>query len=190
MNYFEVAKKVKGNSIRSISPLREKAFIENCISRLNKKVKIHFINDAWCSKLFDSAGIYLFWAKFANYGKDLSDFQNKWKSAKESISYYPQFNKKRALQTIKQYKSNQYLPFYLGKSENIRSRVKQHIFLDGNKTTYALKLKAICEKQKSIGQILFFVSQLSFPFSNESYFLLNIVETELRNKLNPIIGEQ
>jgi len=190
MNYFDVANQVKTNSIRSISPLREKAFIEDCISRLNKKVKIHFRNDAWCSKLFDSAGIYLFWAKFAAYGKDLSDFQNKWKSANEVISYYPKFNKKRALQTITQYKSNQYLPFYLGKSENIRSRVKQHVFLDGNKTTYALKLKAICEKQTIIDQSLFFVSQLSFPFSNESYFLLNIVETELRNKLNPIIGKQ
>ena len=85
MNYFEVANKVKENSIKSISPLRGNDFIEDCISRLNKKVPIHFRSDDWCSNLFGSVGIYLFWVKFANYEKDLSDFQNNWKSAKEAI---------------------------------------------------------------------------------------------------------
>lgn len=188
MSYFEVANEVKENSMKSISPLMGRAFIEDCINELNKKVPIYFRSKDWCFKLFDSPGIYLFWVKFAN--KDLSDFQNSWESAKKTISYYPQFNKKRAEKAEKQYNLEDYLPFYLGKSENIKSRVIQHIDLKGNKTTYALKLKAICKDQENIGQNQFFVSQLRFPFSDESYFLLDIVEKELRNRLNPIIGKQ
>jgi len=165
------------------------SFIESCKKKLNNKTKIDFHNDSWCSELPKSNGIYLFWADFSNWKKDLSDFSDKWGNAKKAISFYPNFNKRRASKHI--VSEQKILPFYLGKAEkSIQSRVRQHVFIEGKKTTYALKLNAICECQKSFKEIPFYISQLPLPFSHKSYFLLNIIEAKLRDEYNPIIGKQ
>jgi hypothetical protein len=189
MDYFEIAPKVANEAVESISPLDEQAFIDSCKNKLNDKIKIDFRNDDWCSELPKSNGIYLFWADFSKWTQGLTDFSDKWGNAKKAISFYPNFNKRRASKHI--VSEQKILPFYLGKAEkSIQSRVRQHVFIEGKKTTYALKLNAICEYQKSFKKIPFFISQLPLPFSDKSYFLLNIIEAKLRDELSPIVGRQ
>lgn len=82
------------------------------------------------------------------------------------------------------------IPFYLGKAEKMRSRVKQHVFLDAKSGTYALKLDAMRNSNPKILTLDFGVSYLAFPFDKKSMFLLEIIESALRNALNPVIGRQ
>jgi hypothetical protein len=95
------------------------------------------IDQANC--IFDSSGIYLFWVKFANYENDLFDFQNGWKSAKKAISYYPQFNNKRAKQVTRQYSLTTVavlIAFVLfANYENLRDQFGER-YIQGYQVTY------------------------------------------------------
>jgi hypothetical protein len=82
------------------------------------------------------------------------------------------------------------IPFYLGKTERICSRINQHIFLDEKSRTYALKLNAMRKANNNISMLDFEVSFLPFPFSKKGMFLLEIIESSLRDSLNPVMGRQ
>lgn len=83
-------------------------------------------------------------------------------------------------------------PFYIGKSEKLASRIKQHITHNGKTSTYSLKLN---------GRDFFNAENITFSYwklpvelkecSNEiKQFFITQIENALREKLNPWIGKQ
>jgi hypothetical protein len=77
-----------------------------------------------------------------------------------------------------------WIPFYIGKSKDIKHRVNQHISL-GETTTYALKLKAM----KNLDDKTF---RLSYIIIDTEHYdmVMPKIEQVLREKYNPIIGKQ
>jgi hypothetical protein len=62
MNYFDKAKAIESEAIKSISPLREDAYVNQCITNLSKElIKIDFSTADWLENIPKSYGIYLFW---------------------------------------------------------------------------------------------------------------------------------
>ena len=74
---------------------------------------------------------------------------------------------------------------YIGKSKNISKRVYEHIFLELNKKTFAMKLFA---RENLIDEI-FRLSAIRIEIKNYDA-IIPIVESELRNRFNPLIGRQ
>ncbi len=135
-------------------------------------------------------GLYYFEAKFdfQEFNK-LKEFGNKWgvikktKEPKGVSRYYPE----RAKHHKKRLKRNGFIPFYLGKREDISDRIIGH--LDGVKEsgTYSLKLRS---RPEVIKGIVFKYSYINFDIENDSYFGIELLERELREVFNPIIGKQ
>ena len=191
MNYFDNAKAIEIEAIKSISPLRGDSYVNQCINNLSEKlIKIDFSTEDWLENIPKSYGIYLFWVNLQAWNNDIDVLKNEWVAAKELVKFVPRFNQARSKRTGLRAKSDACLPFYLGKSEKIADRVKQHVFIKPESGTYALKLGAMRKYNKKIYELGFYISHLEFPFSKKSAFLLEIIEAALREKINPIIGRQ
>lgn len=80
---------------------------------------------------------------------------------------------------------NDWIPLYIGKSKNIKKRVLEHIYKDLDKTTFALKLAS----RENLFENVFKLSAIKIDVKNYD-IIVPIIESELRNKINPIIGRQ
>jgi len=143
---------------------------------------------------YDGAGIYLLWADFSRWdrgryhGDELfREFLDKWDTPTENISYFPKSNRGRSKTSLGAYKPDTKVPFYLGKSEKVGSRIDQHLYLAPGKRTYALKL---AHRSTLLLGIDFQINWLPLATTRDSYFLVSRVESLLRDRLNPIIGKQ
>lgn len=191
MNYHDKAKSIEQNAIKSIAPLRDKRYINQCVKELSHKpILIDFSTESWTKNIPQTYGVYLFWVNFTKMNNEISVLKNEWETAKEEVKFTPRFNQTRAREMAAALKEDAKIPFYLGKAEKMCSRIKQHVFLDAKSGTYALKLNAIRNSNKNIHALDFEVSFLTFPFNKKSIFLLEIIESALRNALNPVIGRQ
>jgi hypothetical protein len=135
-------------------------------------------------------GIYYFEAKFNFLTiNDLDEFGQQWGTIRGSdlpkgISrYYPE----RAKKHEKRISRNGFIPFYLGIREDISKRVINHI--DGEKSpgTYSLKLRS---RPDLLNGVELRYSYHHFDIDLESYFGIKVLEENLRELLNPIIGKQ
>lgn len=79
----------------------------------------------------------------------------------------------------------EWMPFYIGKSENVGKRVKEHITLKLENKTYALKLNA----RPAMKAREFRLSTLKMPVTNYS-ILAPKLEEAMRDKIHPLIGRQ
>ncbi|MBK8454537.1 MAG: hypothetical protein WAQ53_02400 [Thiofilum sp.] len=174
--------------------LKNDAFLKSCIDKLSEEgTNITFNENV--SIDCNNSGIYLFWISFKNLDvkttnsleKILENFLNKWDNPEESISYFPKSNKERSKSTSEKYQKEDWIPFYLGKSENIGDRIHQHLYIEPNKKTYALKLM---HRKSFSKKVKFKINYLSIKTTNVDYFLVERVELFLRDKLFPIIGKQ
>lgn len=96
--------------------------------------------------------------------------------------FTPNFKKKR----IAQHRHLlAWMPLYLGKSKNVGKRVLEHINLDLDKTTFALKLKA----RPSMASRMFRLHTLKLPVQNYD-LIVPTVEGALRNHFHPLVGKQ
>lgn len=143
---------------------------------------------------YDGAGIYLLWADFSrwHHGRDNCDelfreFLDKWDKPTEQISYFPKSNRGRSKTSLGTYEPGTMVPFYLGKSEKVGSRIDQHLYLPPGKRTYALKLS---HRSALLSGIDFKINWLPLATTRDNYFLVSRVESLLRDRLNPIIGKQ
>jgi hypothetical protein len=75
--------------------------------------------------------------------------------------------------------------YYLGKSRNISKRVTEHFTLKPHQLTTAMKLLA---RENLYGETLR-ISSIRLDIVNYDW-VVPIVETELRDKINPIFGRQ
>lgn len=112
----------------------------------------------------------------------ISDFRADWELDRYKKSFTPSLKKKR----IKSHSMlKEWMPFYLGKSKNVASRVLEHINLAMEKPTFALKLKA----RPEMAQRRFRLCTLPLPVVNYD-IIVPMMEASLRDQLGPLIGKQ
>lgn len=110
----------------------------------------------------------------------MEDFRKKWDNA--SIKNRPALVDKR----IEKHSGiKDWIPFYMGKAENIQFRVDQHITLRAESSTYALKLGAMENLKKE-------TFRLSYVAIDTKHYdvIMHKIEQLLRDKYHPIIGKQ
>lgn len=82
-------------------------------------------------------------------------------------------------------------PMYIGVSENIKKRLKEHWGGTKEKTTRkAMWLKQFLECNSNISIKVSFVDFKPFGVDERNYFICEEIERELRNVLHPFIGWQ
>ena len=119
---------------------------------------------------------------------DFRNFNEIWRHESVFHMWSPGVKKLRcniANNKISSYLDGEWIPFYLGKSECLHTRINQHIFQDENQRTFAMKLYA----RKNLYGLKFRVSTLEVNAQNYYKMILPYLETHFRNKLNPIIGQ-
>ncbi len=133
-------------------------------------------------------GIYLLevsnFSKTSDFGQWSEDFLKKWQHDDYKRKFTPNSRKMR-LKAHLQSSKFEWVPLYLGKSRNIGKRVHQHIHLGIEKPTFALKLKA----RKNIHDLTFRLSFIKIDVKNYNV-IMPLIESQLRNRINPILGRQ
>jgi hypothetical protein len=108
------------------------------------------------------------------------DFENKWSVFNGKFT--PTIKKKRI---AAHGQLEEWIPIYLGKSKKISDRIGGHLCLDMDKRTFALKLLS---RTNLVGET-FRLNIINL--NTENYDIVApIVESELRNRINPLIGRQ
>jgi hypothetical protein len=131
-------------------------------------------------------GIYLIEIKndgnFNSFESWVEDFREKWEDERYLKSHTPNLIKTRI---EKHTDLGEWIPIYLGKAETIGSRIREHIFKELCKTTYALKLNA----RENLENEIFRLKTIKCQVANYKLIVPSI-ESQLRNKINPLIGKQ
>jgi hypothetical protein len=159
----------------------EKDFIEFKEFRLNNKEEINL------NKLDKIKGIYLFEIKNSKslFFQDwIIEFENNFKIPKHNFAqnWAPNINKTR----LKKYSNENlnWFPLYLGKSKNIKKRIKEHLDSNIGKAPSALKLR----QRFNISNELFRIKYIDFSAINNYNTICSIVEKQLQKKIKPIAG--
>lgn len=142
-------------------------------------------------------GIYFFSMKipiihqaYSLLDNNIQNFSQVWKEYDgKSIIWTPGLKIKRCLYHLNENRDQDFyregwIPLYLGKSENIQNRVRQHFEQNPMQHTFGMKLGA----RKNMEGISIKIQLIPFNFSN-SKTILPYIETKIRNRLNPIIGQ-
>lgn len=173
------------------SRLVEQENIDAVLSKLKEsRIELCLNDNDPLSTVCEKAGIYFIEAKFPfTTEEELNKFGEAWGNAKgkEVVSNCPRFYKGRVKQNLNALRSSEYVPFYLGKQQNVKARLNLHFNGTIESTTYGLKLKA---RREIIEKCTFSVSWVTFNSNTSNYFCVDLIESALRGKLNPIIGKQ
>lgn len=115
-----------------------------------------------------------------DFGSWFQSFEGKW--VKYEKNRTPRLIKKRIRSSVKR---GAWIPLYLGKSSNIRSRIDGHLNLKLEQATYALKLNA----RENLSDYTFRLSTIRLDV--DSYdAIMPVVESCLREREQPLIGRQ
>lgn len=112
----------------------------------------------------------------------IETFRSEWEQDDFKKKSTPNLKKKRILQ---HQQLPEWMPLYLGKSKNVGARVLDHINLELEKTTYALKLAA----RPGMVNRIFRLHTLELRVQNYD-LIVPVLEAALRNRFNPLIGRQ
>ncbi|MBK6265337.1 hypothetical protein JKA74_09825 [Marivirga sp. S37H4] len=133
-------------------------------------------------------GVYLIEVSNSDRVTDFNEwsenFLGKWHDEAYRKKFTPNSRKMR-LKAHLESSNMDWIPLYLGKSRNIGKRVHQHIHLGLDKPTFALKLRA----RKNIQDLAFRLSCIKIDVKNYNV-IMPLVESQLRNRINPILGRQ
>lgn len=139
-------------------------------------------------KQLNYSGIYLLEIKnnfvHAEFSEWINDFESIWLGKERCFEkcFTPNLKKKR----INFHKElNEWIPLYIGKSKNIKNRLGEHFFKKLNQTTFSLKLL----ERKNLYSNILRLSTIQIDVVNYN-IIMPIIENELRDKLNPILGRQ
>lgn len=131
-------------------------------------------------------GIYLFEIKNNGSHFSFDEWANSFKSRWEDEKYLRRFTPNLQKMRIGEHKDlNGWIPLYIGKSKNIGNRIREHIYKELEKTTFALKLNA----RENLQNETFRLKTIKIEVENYDAIVPRI-EWQLRNKINPIIGKQ
>ncbi|MDH1603947.1 hypothetical protein [Empedobacter sp. GD03739] len=138
-------------------------------------------------KEFNFKGLYMFEIKNNGFFEDINDWKNdftkRWCDEEFLRRFVPNVRKKRLKELTD---SNQeWIPLYIGKSRSVGKRIHEHIYKPIEKTTFAMKLKA----RHNLSYEVFRISAVKIDVNNYNW-IVPVLENELRNRLNPIVGKQ
>lgn len=132
------------------------------------------------------AGIYLIEIhtgdKQADAKEWISALRLEWEHPDFLKRFTANFKKKRIRQHIS---LPEWMPLYIGKSKAVGKRVLEHINLELDKSTYAMKIKA----RPTMAGREFRLSTLQLPVVNYG-IIAPALESALRDRINPLIGKQ
>ncbi|ROI10751.1 hypothetical protein EGI11_02340 [Chryseobacterium sp. H3056] len=163
--------------------------LESYCSTLNFEEICEFTMDN-CNTIpwenLETKGIYLIEIKnnssFTDFSSWIDHFRTEWEDDMYKKKFVPNLKMKRIREHTE---LKDWVPLYIGKSKKISGRVHQHIYSAIEKTTFALKLNA----REHIKKEQFRLSIIPLPFNNYNW-IVPVIESTLRDKLNPIIGKQ
>ena len=166
------------------------SLLHNEIQKLQFEENFSFeLGDNFDNSLFNtlpSMGVYLIEIKISNSELSIQDwigsFKNKWEHSDFVARFVPNT---RIGRIRKHQEATKWLPIYIGKSRNIQSRLKEHIYKKMKENSGGLKL---IERKNIYGEI-FRVSSISINVNNYDLIIPQI-ERYFREKYNPILGKQ
>lgn len=143
------------------------------------------------------SGIYYFQVKFED---DFEKYNNK-KSLIDKVATeweygnsgnYPKINKERmSTRDINSYKNRKWIPFYLGKSKELDKRLEEHLTgAEKGESTYKLNLQNNTNELFKNAKYRVKIIEIEELKEDKYYWVLTRIESELREKLNPICGKQ
>lgn len=175
-NVFKSASSLK-NSIDAIVP----AIKEHLLSNL-RLIDEKFVADF--SK--GIRGIYFFCCICEK--EHMPDLWKKHKSDRTCVS---PFNNSHYKQCVPIINPNTSYPMYIGKSEEIKDRLKEHWYgTNEETTTKSMWLKEFLECNTDISVKMSYVDFSTFGADEYNYFICEEIEKKLRNILHPFIGWQ
>lgn len=132
-------------------------------------------------------GLYMFFIKPKKKYTSIEMLEKDWINIE--FSNYPKIIKKRFASNIV---NEDWIPFYLGKSEKVGERIGEHLNHHKRHATYGLKLnERIDFKLKNDIKVGYWVLPVDDKTSNEiKQFIITNFERELRKRLNPWVGKQ
>lgn len=148
------------------------------------------ISDTTYEKYSKKWGVYIFTIT-PKKQLSLEELTLLWDETGNGYVKYPRVCKKRFLKSITVSKGEYIL--YVGKSEDIGGRIKEHITQEKNKTTYGLKLnkRKILEESSIAYNFWLLPDSIQVHKSKPvKQFLITQLESKLRHRLNPWIGKQ
>jgi len=133
-----------------------------------------------------SKGIYLMEiqnnSNHETFKEWVEEFQAEWEMEEYKWHFVPNLKKKR----IKMHSElNEWIPIYIGKSRNIEKRIYEHIFIDLQRNTFALKLNC----RENMHDKNFRLSILKVETANYDWVVPKL-ERYFRDEINPLIGKQ
>ena len=146
-----------------------------------------FLNQELNFNSHNFKGLYIFEIKnngvFDNIQDWKIDFTERWCDEEFLRRFVPNVRKKRLIQLNDN--NQEWIPLYIGKSKTVGKRIHEHIYKPIEKTTFAMKLKA----RHNLANEIFRISAAEINVDNYNW-IVPVLENELRNKLNPIVGKQ
>lgn len=134
------------------------------------------------------SGVYLIEIKNSgekdNFEDWIQNFKSIWLGENNCYEkcFTPNIKKKRI---VTHSELHEWIPIYIGKSKNIKNRLSEHFFKKLHQTTFSLKLL----ERKNLYGNQFRISTIKIEVKNYD-IIMPIIENELRNKINPILGRQ
>lgn len=193
MNVIEIVEKTFRDANSIARKIEEHEVLEKVLGHFEDNVQEIDLNDTdWIKEISTGKGIYFFEIKFPSsekaWAEQIKLFGENWKIWKESkTGVVPEFQLGRSEIISNTTTNDDWLPFYIGKRENVRSRIREHTLGIKNKKTGALRLN---ERKSELAKYSFRLSYITFELSKEEYKLMIYLENGLRNYLMPIIGKQ
>lgn len=132
-------------------------------------------------------GIYAFFIRPNEVYKNCESVNKVWNI--KPFKNFPKLIKKRFEQCEAE---NGWFPFYIGKSEKLGSRIKEHLNHPSQHTTYGLKLKERTEflKNNQIEVGYWTLPEMEGVPREIRQFIITNLESRLREKMKPWIGKQ
>lgn len=131
-------------------------------------------------------GVYLIEIKIDNSELSIQDWISTFKSKWEHTDFINRFVPNTRIGRIRKHQEmTEWLPLYIGKSRNIQSRLKEHIYKKMEVNSGGLKL---IERKNIYGEV-FRISSIEINVNNYDLIIPQI-ERYFREKYNPILGKQ
>ncbi len=129
-------------------------------------------------------GLYLFEIKnkdnYEIFDDWLDHFKDKWENKLYKKRFVPNFTKKYYQ---KHTEIEDWIPFYLGKRNDLYDRVKSHLYYPLERNTFAMKLMA----RENMKNEIFRLSIIKLDIENYDV-IAPIMEKQLRTIINPVVG--
>ncbi len=172
---------------------KDASSLKNALDEIITAVKEHLlsnlnqVDDVFVNKFSDEAcGIYFFCCECKKeYMQDL------WKKHTKERTCVSPFNKTHYAKCECIDSLDNMYPMYIGVSENIKKRLKEHWYGTSEGTSRkAMWLKQFLEHNSDISVKVSFVDFKPFGVDAQNYFICEEIERELRNIFHPFIGWQ